>query len=294
LDTRRFPKGAIDPESEFYRLLARFPSLGAQFANAKAVRPWISTDRVQYSSKKCFGDRYCLLAHASAFVDPLFSRGLANNAEVINSLAGRLLEAFAKRDFSAKPFEYVERLQQSLYDYNDRLVNCAYVSFSDFELWRAWYRVWAVGSILGGFRLNRAFCKYLESGDTSYLCLDNAEYPGLMCPDMEAFKLLFESTAAEVDAVEAGRVLPGVAATRILQLLEETDFAPALLRSGFFRFKTSRWNLVSKYYPTSLLKLLAWGKLGAPAEIKSKYFDYGTRPMAHLCYSYFREKSPIV
>ena len=45
-------------------------------------------------------------------------------------------------DFSAERFEYVEKLERDCSQYNDDLVNSSFISFSDFDLWNAVFRVW--------------------------------------------------------------------------------------------------------------------------------------------------------
>lgn len=35
-----------------------------------------------------------------------------------------------------------------MFDYNDKLVNCSYISFANYALWNAWKRVWILGSTL--------------------------------------------------------------------------------------------------------------------------------------------------
>ena len=89
-DIDSFPANGIEPQEEFSRLLEGFPTLSAQFRGARAVREWISTGRIQYSSKQTLGDRFCLLPHSAAFVDPLFSSGL--------DLAGRGESSLARRN----------------------------------------------------------------------------------------------------------------------------------------------------------------------------------------------------
>jgi hypothetical protein len=101
------------------------------------VRDWVSTGRLQFTSTRCFGDRFGLLSHAAGFIDPLFSRGLSNTVEVNGALATTLLAALDDDDLSAERFSAVEQLQQNLIDGNDKLVSASYSSFRDFELWNA-------------------------------------------------------------------------------------------------------------------------------------------------------------
>ncbi|MCF2436138.1 hypothetical protein LV779_24490 [Streptomyces thinghirensis] len=45
------------------------------------------------------GDRWCLLPHASDFIDPLFSSGLAVTVMALNALSHRLIDAVRQDDF---------------------------------------------------------------------------------------------------------------------------------------------------------------------------------------------------
>jgi tetracycline 7-halogenase / FADH2 O2-dependent halogenase len=128
LDSRRHPKPAgVPAEEEFRGFLERYPSMAAQFAGARAVRDWVSTDRLQYSATKNVAYRCCLMSHASGTVDALFSRGMANTCEVIHAVVPPLLAALDDDDFAVERFAYVDQLQQRMLDYNDRLVHCSYI-----------------------------------------------------------------------------------------------------------------------------------------------------------------------
>jgi len=136
------PKPAdMTPDEEFNHYLDMYPAVKRQFAGAKRVREWASTDRLQYSSKHSVGYRWCLMSHAAGFIDPLYSRGLSNTFEVVHALCSRLLEALADDDFAMERFEYVDRLERGLLQYNDDVVNSSFVSFSHFRLWNAVFRV---------------------------------------------------------------------------------------------------------------------------------------------------------
>ncbi|MCO6723024.1 halogenase, partial [Streptomyces sp. Vc714c-19] len=68
LDLDRHPRpDDVSAEEEFWRHVRRFPSVARQFEQARAVRPYVSTDRTQFASQKVVGDRWCLLPHASDF-----------------------------------------------------------------------------------------------------------------------------------------------------------------------------------------------------------------------------------
>jgi FADH2 O2-dependent halogenase len=47
LDPRRHPRPDGNPEDEFRSIIARYPDMALQFENARAVRPWVSSGRIQ-------------------------------------------------------------------------------------------------------------------------------------------------------------------------------------------------------------------------------------------------------
>jgi FADH2 O2-dependent halogenase len=235
LDPRLYPKDdAITPEEEFRRFAARYPSVAETFTAAKAVRPWVSTGRLQYSSRKSVGYRYCLMSSASGTVDALFSRGLINTVEVIQGLLEPLMAALADDDFSEERFAPIEELHRNVLTYNDRLVSRSFTSFADFDLWNAWLRVWALGTILTEFRLMNAVSDYTASGDPADL-EGEAKSPAFSeyeDPDYAAF---FDRSVDAVDEFAAGRLSAADAAKRIFDSTADYEFPVVLRRSAMRR-----------------------------------------------------------
>ncbi|MBJ6763737.1 tryptophan 7-halogenase [Myxococcaceae bacterium JPH2] len=285
LDPRVHPKTDISAQQEFDEFLARFPTIAAQFKDARPVRDWVKSDRLQYSSKTTVGDRYCLMLHAAGFIDPLFSRGLENTSVAIHALAARLIKALRDDDFSPERFEYIDRLQQKLLEHNDDFVSCCYTAFSDFELWDAFHRLWAVGTMLGQFRLIQAHARFKEDRNEAHLdhLDDNPPHLGYLCADMDDYCRLFDSAKAEVDAVSEKRKSPKEAAARIHELIEKEEFARPLFSFGYCITGANRHLNNSKYSLVPALRLLNWTQRGAPPEVQ-KYFDYN--PMFSLLKSY--------
>ncbi len=183
-DERLYPKPKdMTPEQEFDHYLSMYPAIKRQFEGAHRVREWVSSDRMQYSSKKTVGDRWCLMSHAAGFIDPLFSRGLSNTFEVVDALASRLIGALKDGDFSESRFAYVEELEQGLLRYNDDLVNSSYIAFSNFRLWNAVFRIWGAFITPGVMRLTRARLLYVRDHDDRHFPeLEDAPNPGLWLP----------------------------------------------------------------------------------------------------------------
>ncbi|POM23755.1 N-methyltryptophan oxidase [Actinomadura rubteroloni] len=228
VDPRYYPKpDNLSPEEDFYELAGRFPDIARQFEGMKPVREWTSTGRLQYSSSTTVGDRWLLLSHAAGFLDPLFSRGLSNTTEAVNVIAWRLLRAVKDGDFSADRFGYVDKLQQGLFDYNDSLVNSAFISWTDYDLWSAVFRMWTTGANSGVLRLQRALSKYRADGREQHLLdLEKAAYPGLYWPDHDGFAELYETMVKQCEAVEAGATTPREAADLLYDRLQAAPFVP--------------------------------------------------------------------
>jgi tetracycline 7-halogenase / FADH2 O2-dependent halogenase len=228
VDERRYPKPAdMSPEEEFYHYVSKYPALERIFADAKTVRPWVSTGRLQYNSTRTVGRRWCLMSHAAGFIDPLYSRGLTNTGEIINAVAYRILAALADDDFSPERFQYVEELQRGLVRYNDELVSCSFISWSDPGLWSAVCRVWVAAQMPVSMHYGRAIEKYLRSGDDGiFRELESFPYPGLPFPGNAGYRKLFGEMTAACEAVDRGEISAGEAGRK---LMAKVTASPAVL-----------------------------------------------------------------
>ena len=203
--------------TQHYRNRRNSSLLQRIFENAKTVRPWVSTGRFQYTSTQTVGRRWCMMSHAAGFIDPLYSRGLSNSGEVIDALAWRLLEALKDDDFSEERFEYVGRLQAAQIRYNDDLVNSSFVSWSDWELWNAVYRVWAASQMPASMRLNGALERFRAGGgDQVFKDLEKEEFVGSLLPT-KGYEELFGEMVRLCDAVDHGEMESGAAGRELMQ-----------------------------------------------------------------------------
>lgn len=261
VDPRIHPQADCTPEEEFNRFIARFPDIRKQFERARPVRDWVRTGRLQYSSAKTIGYRWCLTSHAAGFVDALFSRGLSNSLEIVNALGWRLLDALRDDDFAEERFEYVQTLEQGLLDFNDNLVANAYTSFGRYELWDAWFRVWSLGQILATFEINRTYAKFLDSHDNRHLTHLESIAPYGSISDYAPARQLLDTVSDECKAVAAGTQDGGEAARRIMQALRSSDFVPPAF--GLHE-PNNRW--FNATFP-KVLQTLRWSRTEAPPEI---------------------------
>jgi len=267
LDPCKYPKPDCTPAEEFQSFVDRFPDIRAQFAKAKPVRDWVSTGRVQYSSKQTVGYRWCMTSHAAGFVDALFSRGLSNTFEIINALGFRLLDALRDDDFDPERFSYVQHLEQSQLNFNDDLVANAYTSFGDFDLWDAWFRVWSAGQILATFEINRAYSTFLDSHNPRDLQHLESLAPNGALTDYEPARRLMREVSEQCKAVNAGSTSSQAAARAIMSELGSANFLPPAF--GLAN-PDNRW--FNATFP-KVLKTLKWAKTEAPDPIGDLVYD---------------------
>ncbi|KNB52152.1 NAD(P)/FAD-dependent oxidoreductase [Streptomyces caatingaensis] len=262
LDERVFPKPDVSPQEEFDAFLRRFPEIAAQFTRARAVRPWVGTGRLQYSATRTVGERYCLTAHAAGFIDALYSRGLTNTMEVVNSLAWRLIEASRDGDWSTERFAYIDGLQQGLFDVHDDLVYSSFVGFRHYELWNAVSRVWEATSIVPTMTLERAHRAYRETRDDRVLRdLERTDTPGLPAPAGREIAGLLEFTRRTCQEVESGALPPERAAEDIFARVRATTCLPAPFALG------DPDNRCFEATPRLVAEAAEWAENEAPAHI---------------------------
>jgi FADH2 O2-dependent halogenase len=268
LDMRKFPERGLAPEQEFREIVARYPSIAAHFEGAEAVRPWVSTGRLQYSSTRSAGDRWFLLAHAAGFVDALYSRSLTSTFETLLALVDPLLQSLQDDEFSVSRFAYTESLQAALLDANDRMVNSSYQAFGHFPLWNAWVRLWLSSTLFGDLRLFRICLKYLESRDAAVFArLQDDPLPRTCPPGENLAEDLLDAGEALLAAVEEGMISPDEAAQRIFEILRVAPLPPV---HGW----GDPQQLHLDFTPEKLMRMIGWGKTEAPAEVRDRMFDF--------------------
>ena len=154
LDPRVFPeRSELSAEEEFFEFIQRFPGIHKQLKNLKSVRVWTRTGRIQYSTKKVIGNRFCLLGHAACFIDPLFSKGLYLTLTSIQNLVPKLIKSKNDNNFETVRFQTYEDTVFRFIEANDKLISGAYKSFGDFRVWRKYIILWVLGAYLEYLKL---------------------------------------------------------------------------------------------------------------------------------------------
>lgn len=122
------------PEQQWRYLLARYPTLGALFGAATPLMPLVYKSRIQHRLTRAAGPGWAMLPHAYAFVDPLFSTGIAWSLRAIERL-GLLFEKEGgptEQDLA----RYDAALSREA-DQIDTLVAGAYHAMARFDLFAA-------------------------------------------------------------------------------------------------------------------------------------------------------------
>ncbi len=175
-----------------------------------------------------------MMSHAAGAIDPLFSRGMINTIEVIHALLDPLMNALAEDDFDEARFAHIEPLQQRVLDYNDRLVNGAFIAWADFDLWNAWLRVWGLGTLITEFRTMNALADYAKTRDEQYISggTENPVFSNFEDPDYAAF---FAGVTELIEAFEAQKLSASETSQRIFDLANHYPFPVVIRRDAMLR-----------------------------------------------------------
>jgi FADH2 O2-dependent halogenase len=127
-----------DPEVMWRRLLARYPTIDASFADARPTFPVAFRPLIQHRLTQAAGERWLMLPHAFAFVDPLFSTGIAWGLRAIERVALSFEQTKAGGRFPAvEQLARYDTVLNAEADQIDRLVAGAYEAMAHFDLFAA-------------------------------------------------------------------------------------------------------------------------------------------------------------
>jgi FADH2 O2-dependent halogenase len=127
-----------DAASLWRKLLERYPTLAAAFADATPLMPIAFLPAIQHRLTRAAGERWALMPHAYAFVDPLFSTGIAWGLRAVERLA--LAFESAVRNRRLPDPDVLTRYGSALAaeaDQIDLVVAGAYEAMAHFDLFAA-------------------------------------------------------------------------------------------------------------------------------------------------------------
>jgi FADH2 O2-dependent halogenase len=233
LDRRKHPNPQGTPEQEFRRIISGFPTIARHFAEATAIRPWVGSGRIQYSSPHLIAPRMVQLPHAAAFVDPLYSSGMSVLIVAVDLIAEALLKAVADNDFAVERFQFIEDVVNRGFDHYDMMVSRSFDAFADYDLWNAWNRNWAMGNMLGAFGPLSLLLRYLKTKDPSHLAKTTEPGRiGVLGSHLPEVVDVMEFSRQNIDAATAGLLPPAEASRRIFDKLGSSEFLPPYMGFG--------------------------------------------------------------
>jgi FADH2 O2-dependent halogenase len=186
---------------EWRRLMARYPSVAEQFAEAEIVSPpggMGRTGRLQRKISRVAGENWALLPHTAGFIDPLHSTGIAQSLCGVARLAAILNEHWGRPTLPAELARYERSLQHEL-TLIDRLVSSCYRARRHFPLFAACAMLYFAGAHTSE---TRRLAGEVAPGE-GFLCASDPQFQAIVAEAWKRVSLLTGGrfpTHAEVDA----------------------------------------------------------------------------------------------
>jgi FADH2 O2-dependent halogenase len=132
------PNAATDPDAMWRTLLDRYPTISDVFANATPLFPIAFRDCIQHRLSGAAGERWVMMPHSYAFVDPLFSTGIAWGLRAVERLGLAFESALKTTRAPARQtlLQYDAQLSREA-DQIDLVVAGAYEAMAHFDLFAA-------------------------------------------------------------------------------------------------------------------------------------------------------------
>jgi FADH2 O2-dependent halogenase len=151
LDRNTHADSNLANDVEFWSFVNRFPTVAEQLGEATAIRPLVKTARLQFTSRRIFGDRYLLAPHAASFVDPLFSTGMDLTAAFISRMSPLVVSLARDDRLRAERFAALDACHQTEIDGIDRIVHGMLCSFRHPDVFKQYWRCWITASLVQYF-----------------------------------------------------------------------------------------------------------------------------------------------
>jgi FADH2 O2-dependent halogenase len=171
------------------RFLARYPSIAAQFADAKPTREFTWMPRVSYRAAEAAGDGWAMLPSAAAFVDPLFSTGIPLTLLGIERIAeswrrgGSLDPPSPSAGLKTRRYDDVTSAEA---DHTARFVAGCYAAFPRFDAFTAYSMFYFAAASFAEMQRRlipeRASGGFLRAADAAYASALRELSPGLRSP----------------------------------------------------------------------------------------------------------------
>ena len=268
------------PEKEFASYIKKFPTIRKQFEDAKVVQKWTRTDRLQYSSEKIFGDRFCLSANSAAFIDPLYSSGLHLSTIMVDLLAEELLSAIKDNDFDTHRFQHIEDTMKASFIHYDEMISNSFSSFPHYDLWDAWFRVWVSGNFLGAVSNINLLLNYFQSGDKKYLFkTSKSPYNVPLGIELKEHRRPFSEALSFMNQFENNNISKNETRDSILNVIKNHELIPP-----YFEWHKPTKSCTPEFGFTGFARLYLWARMNATEKTRRELFSYN--PLSSFLYNY--------
>jgi len=130
-----FSSRTEDPAALWREILTRYPTIESAFGDATPLMPIAFHPLIQHRLTRAAGERWAMMPHAYAFVDPLFSTGIAWGLRAVERLALMFESAAdAARLPDRRDLERYETALTAEADQIDLVVAGAYEAMAHFDL----------------------------------------------------------------------------------------------------------------------------------------------------------------
>lgn len=143
---------SISAEEEFWDVASRYPTVKKHLEGLTPVRSFVRTGRLQISAKSILGDRFILTPHASTFIDPLYSTGIALTLRFVNRFIPfakpicDLPKGTSPKEIKKMLMPLEEKFNKEV-DMIDKLVGGSYDSTHHLLLFRQFWRLWIISAL---------------------------------------------------------------------------------------------------------------------------------------------------
>ena len=128
----RFSDGA----GAWSRVVDMIPALKEQFAEARAIRPFVHMQRMAFRSSDVAGERWALLPSAAGFVDPLLSTGIPLTLLGVSRLAKIIERDWGTQHFTEQLRPYAAQTDREL-TATACLIGALYANMNNFPVFVA-------------------------------------------------------------------------------------------------------------------------------------------------------------
>ena len=205
LDTHFYPERGLSAQEEWDWLVAAYPSLQSLFCKSNIVNPpgqIVRTGRLQRLWGQAAGPDWALLPHATGFIDPLHSTGIAHSLSGIERLVDILKIHWKKRSLSKALTDYSDAIIRE-FRLIDLLVAGCYPAFGHFDLLVPYTMLYfAAATTYEQHRLGKT--DRADAG-RSFLCADDQEFVDIVRRACRRIKELAGSSYSFQEAQQFSR-----------------------------------------------------------------------------------------